>query len=82
MAKSTLKTLVLALDRLWFSEYLKLFFVGGPNSRRDYHLEEGEEFFYQMTGDMVLKVIERGVPRDIVIREGKRVSIVIMEEKR
>ncbi|KAK6040640.1 putative 3-hydroxyanthranilate 3,4-dioxygenase [Cooperia oncophora] len=73
MAKSTLKTLVLALIDFGelFSEYLKLFFVGGPNSRRDYHLEEGEEFFYQMTGDMVLKVIERGVPRDIVIREGE-----------
>ncbi|VDP13414.1 unnamed protein product [Heligmosomoides polygyrus] len=54
-----------------FSDQLKLFFVGGPNSRKDYHLEEGEEFFYQKTGDMVLKVIERGVPRDVVIREGE-----------
>jgi 3-hydroxyanthranilate 3,4-dioxygenase len=26
-----------------FSDQLKVFFVGGPNSRKDYHLEEGEE---------------------------------------
>uniref|UniRef100_A0A0R3PZE8 Aminoglycoside N(3)-acetyltransferase n=1 Tax=Angiostrongylus costaricensis TaxID=334426 RepID=A0A0R3PZE8_ANGCS len=52
-----------------FSNQLKLFFVGGPNSRDDYHLEEGEEFFYQQRGDMVLKVIERGQPRDIRIKE-------------
>ncbi|PIO76281.1 putative 3-hydroxyanthranilate 3,4-dioxygenase [Teladorsagia circumcincta] len=58
-------------NKCMFSDYLKVFFVGGPNSRRDYHMEEGEEFFHQMTGDMVLKVIERGVPRDITIREGE-----------
>nr|CDJ96753.1 3-hydroxyanthranilic acid dioxygenase domain containing protein [Haemonchus contortus] len=58
-------------NKCMFSDYLKLFFVGGPNSRRDYHLEEGEEFFYQLAGDMVLKVIERGEPRDITIREGE-----------
>lgn len=58
-------------NKCMFSDQLKLFFVGGPNSRKDYHLEEGEEFFYQKTGDMVLKVIERGVPRDVVIREGE-----------
>lgn len=44
--------------------------VGGPNARKDYHYEEGEEFFYQLEGDIVLKVIEDGIPRDIPIREG------------
>lgn len=58
-------------NKCMFSNQLKLFFVGGPNSRDDYHLEEGEEFFYQLTGDMVLKVIERGRPRDIRIKEGE-----------
>lgn len=45
--------------------------VGGPNKRTDYHYEEGPEFFYQIEGDMVLKVIEKGVARDINIREGE-----------
>lgn len=45
--------------------------VGGPNSRKDYHYDEGEEFFYQIEGDITLKVIENGKPRDIVIREGE-----------
>lgn len=50
---------------------LKVFFVGGPNQRLDYHIEEGEEFFYMVKGDMVLKVLEHGRPRDVVIREGE-----------
>ncbi len=45
--------------------------VGGPNSRKDYHYEEGEEFFYQLEGDIVLKVIDEGVPKDITIKEGE-----------
>jgi 3-hydroxyanthranilate 3,4-dioxygenase len=45
--------------------------VGGPNIRKDYHYDEGEEFFYQLEGDMVLKVMEDGEPRDIHIREGE-----------
>lgn len=45
--------------------------VGGPNTRKDYHVDPGEEFFYQLEGDMVLKVIEDGTPRDIAIKEGE-----------
>ena len=45
--------------------------VGGPNARKDYHVDEGEEFFYQVEGDMVLKVVENGVPKDIPIRQGE-----------
>jgi 3-hydroxyanthranilate 3,4-dioxygenase len=44
--------------------------VGGPNRRKDYHYDEGEEFFYQIEGDMILKIMEGGKPRDIRIREG------------
>ena len=32
--------------------------VGGPNSRKDYHIDEGEEFFYQIEGNMILRIIE------------------------
>ena len=34
--------------------------VGGPNSRRDYHVDEGPELFYQIEGDMLLQVIDDG----------------------
>ena len=45
--------------------------VGGPNTRKDYHYDEGEEFFYQIEGDITLRVMENGKPRDILIREGE-----------
>ncbi len=44
--------------------------VGGPNSRKDYHYNEGEEFFYQLEGDITVKIIEDGKPVDISIKEG------------
>ena len=45
--------------------------IGGPNNRKDYHDDPGEEFFYQIEGDMVLRVMEDGKPKDITIREGE-----------
>jgi 3-hydroxyanthranilate 3,4-dioxygenase len=45
--------------------------IGGPNARTDYHDDPYEEFFYQLRGNMILKVIEDGKPRDIPIREGE-----------
>ena len=45
--------------------------VGGPNTRTDYHFEDGPEFFYQLEGEMVLRIQEGGKPRDIPIRAGE-----------
>lgn len=45
--------------------------VGGPNARTDYHWDEGPELFYQLEGEMVLKVQEDGQARDIPIRAGE-----------
>ena len=45
--------------------------VGGPNARTDYHYDEGPEFFYQLEGEMVLKVQDEGEARDIPIRAGE-----------
>lgn len=45
--------------------------VAGPNARTDYHHDEGPEFFYQIEGEMVLKVQDEGVARDIPIRAGE-----------
>ncbi len=44
--------------------------VGGPNVRKDYHYNEGAEFFYQIKGDITLKIIENGEFRDVEIKEG------------
>ncbi|MPY70545.1 MAG: 3-hydroxyanthranilate 3,4-dioxygenase [Alphaproteobacteria bacterium] len=44
--------------------------VGGPNVRTDYHDDPYEEFFYQLKGDIVLKVVEDGALRDVPIAEG------------
>lgn len=45
--------------------------VGGPNSRKDYHVDEGPELFYQIEGHMVLQVIDEGARKDIPIGEGE-----------
>ena len=45
--------------------------VGGPNARTDYHHDEGPEWFYQLEGEMVLRIQEDGAPRDIPIRAGE-----------
>lgn len=52
------------------SEYIVMV-IGGPNLRKDYHYNETPEFFMQLKGDMVLKVIEDGEPKDIPIKEGE-----------
>lgn len=45
--------------------------VGGPNSRKDYHYDEGEEFFYQLEGDITVKIQEDGKAVDVLIHEGE-----------
>ena len=45
--------------------------VGGPNERCDYHDDPVEEFFYQLKGDMVLKIVENGTFYEVPIREGE-----------
>ncbi len=46
--------------------------VGGPNGRKDYHYEDGEELFYQLKGDIELKIINYdGEPETISIKEGE-----------
>ncbi len=44
--------------------------VGGPNSRKDFHFNEGEELFYQLEGDIVVRIQEDGKIVDIPIKAG------------
>ena len=45
--------------------------VGGPNIRKDYHVNVMEEFFYQIEGDIVLKTIQKNKIVPIPIKEGE-----------
>ncbi len=44
--------------------------VGGPNSRKDYHFNESEEFFYQLEGDIKVQIQENGKAIVVDICEG------------
>jgi len=57
-------------NKMMHNTQLKVFFVGGPNQRKDFHLEEGEELFYMKKGDMELPILEHGKIRTVKIREG------------
>lgn len=56
--------------QIWENADLMVTVVGGPNQRTDFHDDPVEEFFYQLEGDMVLKVFDQGEFYDVVIREG------------
>ena len=45
--------------------------VGGPNARKDYHYNESEELFYQLEGDINVRIQEDGRAVDVPIRAGE-----------
>jgi 3-hydroxyanthranilate 3,4-dioxygenase len=51
------------------SEFI-IMVVGGPNSRKDFHVDPGPEFFYQLEGEMLLKTVQDGQHVDVRIGEG------------
>ena len=59
--------------QVWEDGEIMVTVVGGPNQRRDYHDDPTEEFFYQLKGDIVLRIIEEPgkPPKDIPIKEGE-----------
>tara|TARA_R110000787_G_scaffold9117_1_gene32101 strand:+ start:483 stop:1007 length:525 start_codon:yes stop_codon:yes gene_type:complete len=58
-------------ETLWKETDLMITIVGGPNKRTDYHIDPFEEFFYQIKGDITLRIQEDGKARDVAVREGE-----------
>ncbi len=56
---------------VWQDREFLVMVVGGPNRRKDFHVEDGEEFFYQVEGDIAVRVMEDGQVREISIKEGE-----------
>ena len=45
----------------------------GPNTRNDYHVNPTEELFYQLKGDIAVRIrpLDGSKPHDVIIREGE-----------
>lgn len=68
--KPTLKPPV--ANSMMFNDGIKVMVVGGPNQRKDFHIEMGEELFYQVQGamDVIIDNPHTGKQEAIHIREG------------
>ena len=55
------------------SDDVIVFVSGGPNTRNDFHVNPTEELFYQLKGDIAVRVrpLDGSPPRDVVVREGE-----------
>src|SRR5262245_25192068 len=57
-------------NHMLYNQNFMVMVVGGPNQRSDFHVNPTEELFYQLEGDIVLRVMENGQVRDIPIKQG------------
>jgi 3-hydroxyanthranilate 3,4-dioxygenase len=59
--------------QVWEDGEFMVTIVGGPNQRRDYHDDPTEEFFYQLEGNIVLRLIEEPgkPPIEVSVRQGE-----------
>ena len=59
-------------QRVWQDGQFLIMVIGGPNARRDFHIDPSDEFFLQLEGDMVLECIDaQGKREPLRIREGE-----------
>jgi 3-hydroxyanthranilate 3,4-dioxygenase len=58
-------------NKMLYTGQFMVMVVGGPNQRTDYHVNPTEELFFQVEGDIVLRIIDGAAPRDIPIRQGE-----------
>lgn len=57
---------------VWADRELLVMIIRGPNSRLDFHRDPGDEFFYQLQGDIDLHLMPPGGKREVVaIKEGE-----------
>ena len=56
---------------VWENAEFVVMMIGGPNSRKDFHIDPSPEFFHQIEGDIIIRVIEKGKPKDIHVKEGE-----------
>ena len=59
--------------QVWEDGEMMVTVVGGPNQRRDYHDDPTEEFFYQLKGNISLRLMETPgkPPLEVPIKEGE-----------
>lgn len=69
--RSELKPPVSNKNLYFEAEDFIIMVVGGPNARKDYHYNETEEWFFQLEGDINVRIQEDGKAVDIPIREGE-----------
>lgn len=57
---------------IWRDSEMVVMVVGGGNERSDFHADPRPEFFYQIKGDMNLRILDAAgtEPRDMIISEG------------
>jgi|TARA_B110000208_G_C11763836_1_gene427878 3-hydroxyanthranilate 3,4-dioxygenase len=58
-------------NKLMHKKQLSIMFVGGPNTRTDFHLDQGSEFFWMVRGNMELPTIQGGERKVVKIAEGQ-----------
>ena len=56
--------------------------IKGPNARNDFHLVDSEEYFYQLKGDIKVRIREGDRIIDHLVREGRRSSFRRMSRTR
>ena len=50
--------------------------VRGPNARNDFHIDPGDEIFYQLAGDIIVRCREAsGAFRDVPVRQGEAMLV-------
>ena len=55
---------------VWKDREFIVMAVGGPNARTDFHVNQSEEFFYQLEGSMILKIMTPAGAEDVRISAG------------